>query len=162
MGRARKPTSLKVIAGTDRSGAAGRHEPQPLLLNDLEPPAHLSEESAAVWRELAPMLRRIQVLTEADVIAFEMLCDSVADYRTVRARRGPHFVTTSPKTGAEMLDQLLVAQQMLAKRAEGFMAKFGMDPASRSRLMVDPQLGLFDDQPKPGDKPTGTSRFFTR
>ena len=38
------------------------------MLSDLTPPAHLADRSAAVWNELAPMLRRLQVLTEADVI----------------------------------------------------------------------------------------------
>jgi P27 family predicted phage terminase small subunit len=103
------------------------------------------------------MLRKAQVLTVADKVAFEILCDAIADYRYVRAKRGDDFVTTSRKTGAEMLDQLLVAQQMLAKRAEGFMSKFGMDPASRSKVMVDPQMGLFGSD---NAQPAGTSRFF--
>ncbi|RTK98864.1 MAG: P27 family phage terminase small subunit, partial [Neisseriaceae bacterium] len=111
--------------------------------------------SAVVWRELAWMLRKAKILTVADVIAFEMLCDAVADYRAVREKRGNCFVTHSPKTGSEMLDQHLVAQNMLAKRADGLMSKFGMTPADRSKVMIDPQLGLFGDTP-----PAGTSRFF--
>lgn len=156
MSRPRKPSALKVIAGTDRADRRNGNEPEPMLLNDLEPPAHLSERSAAVWRELAPMLRRNQVLTEMDALAFELLCDSVADYRLAREERGDSLVTFSSK-GSQMLDQLLVAQQACAKRAEVLMGRFGMDPVSRSRVLVDPQRDLFSD--KPGGKP-GTSRFF--
>jgi P27 family predicted phage terminase small subunit len=158
MGRTRKPSALKAIEGNPGHRAPNNKEPEFDLLSDLEPPSHLADRSAAVWRELAWMLRKAQVLTVADKVAFELLCDAIADYRYVREQRGDGFITTSPKTGAEMLDQLLVAQQMLAKRAEGFMAKFGMDPASRSKVMVDPQLGLFGDTPA---KPAGTARFFT-
>lgn len=126
-----------------------------MLLNDIEPPSRLSEASAAVWREVAPMLRRVQVLTELDVIALEMLCDSVADYRHARTVRGDEFVVHSAK-GSEMISQWMVAAQMASKRAEGFMGKFGMDPASRSRLMIQPQADLFDEANASAD------RFFKR
>ena len=160
MGRTAKPTALKAIEGNRGKRGKANNEPEFDLLNDMEPPVHLAERSAAVWRELAWMLRKAHVLTVADKVAFEMLCDAVADYRFVREKRGDGFITHSPKTGAEMLDQMLVAQQMLAKRAEGFMAKFGMDPASRTRVMVDPQMDLFGGQSAP--KPSGTERFFTK
>ena len=88
------------------------------------------------------MLRRNQVLTEMDTLALELLCDSVADYRQARAERGDNFITHSAK-GSQMLDQLLVAQQACAKRCEVLMGRFGMDPASRSRVMVNPQADLF-------------------
>ena len=126
-----------------------------MLLNDLAPPARLSPASAAVWREVAPLLRRVQVLTELDVIALEMLCDAVADYRHARTVRGDDFVVKSGK-GSEMISQWMVAAQMASKRAEGFMGKFGMDPASRTRLMVQPQGELFDTSN------AGADRFFQR
>ncbi len=100
------------------------------------------------------MLRRMQVLTEADVIALEMLCDSVADYRYARLQLGDDFVAISGK-GSEMLSQWLVAKQLSSKRAEAFMSKFAMDPSSRSKLMIEPQGDLF------GDK-GGTGRFFNK
>lgn len=126
------------------------------MLEDLAAPAHLDERAAAVWKQLAPMLRKALMLTEADVVAFEMLCNAVADARLARERRGEKFTTISSK-GVQMLDQLLVAEQMLVKRVESLGARFGMDPASRSRLIVDPQLGLPGMEPAP-TKPT--ARFF--
>jgi P27 family predicted phage terminase small subunit len=156
MSRPKKPTALKLVAGTDRADRRNGGEPEPMLLNDLAPPAHLSPKSAAVWEELAGMLRRNQVLTEMDVVAFEMLCDAVADYRHTRAERGDKFVAHSHK-GSQMLDQMLVAQQACGKRAEVLMGRFGMDPASRSKVMVNPQGDLFG---APDKKPAGAGRFF--
>lgn len=153
MSRPRKPTSLKLVAGTDRADRRTTGEPEPQLLNDLTAPAHLAPRSVAVWDELAPMLRRIQVLTEADTVAFEMLCDAVADYRFARLTRGDQMVTHSHK-GSQMLDQWLVAQQTWGKRAETLMGRFGMDPVSRSRVMISPQGDLFSVPT------TGTGRFF--
>lgn len=155
MGRPRTPSALKLIAGTDRADRRNGNEPEPQLLNDLTPPAHLRERSRAVWVELAPLLRRNQVLTEMDVLALELLCDAVADYRHARAERGDSLVTFSAK-GSQMLDQLLVAQQACAKRCESIMGRFGMDPVSRSKVMVDPQGDLFG---KP-DAAKGAGRFF--
>jgi P27 family predicted phage terminase small subunit len=146
MSRPRKPTALKLVEGTLRADRANGNEPEPRLLEDLTPPAHMAARSAKVWAELAPMLRRIHVLTEADVVAFEMLCDAVADYRFARETRGDDMVTYSHK-GSQMLDQWLVAQQACAKRAEVLMGRFGMDPVSRSRVMINGQGDLFGSQP---------------
>ena len=154
-GRPRKPSALKLVEGNPGKRAANGQEPEPMLLTDLEPPAHMSERSAAVWRQVAPMLRRLQVLTEADVIALEMLCDSVADYRHAREKCGDDFVAWSSK-GSQMLNQWLVAKQLSSKRAEAFMSKFGMDPVSRSKVMVDPQADMFGKPPSD----SGPSRFF--
>jgi P27 family predicted phage terminase small subunit len=154
-GRPRKPTALHLVAGNPGKRGLNHGEPEPALLNDLEPPAHLTEAAAGVWRQVAPMLRRLQVLTELDVISLEMMCDFIADYRHARKQLGDDFVTHSAK-GSEMLSQWLVAKSISSKRAEAFMAKFGMDPVSRSRVMIDPQGDLFGNPP-----PTqGTSRFF--
>lgn len=156
MPKPRTPTALKLLKGggqAKRLGANG--EPEPNLLDSLEPPEHLRPRSAAVWREVAPMLREMKVLTVADVIALEMLSDAVADYRLARANCGDQFVASTPK-GGQMLSQWVVAMQMSCKRAEGFMAKFGMDPVARSRVLIGPQTGLFANTPG-----SNTSRFFT-
>lgn len=159
MARPSKPSALKLVQGTARASRMNGSEPEPELVSaDIAetPPAHLSARSAAVWREVAPMLRSIQVLTVADLLALEVLCDQVADYRHARAQVGDDFVGHSPKTGAQMLNQWLVAAQMTAKHAEQLMSRFGMDPQSRARLMINPQGDLFG-----GDaKPAGTARFF--
>ena len=157
-GRPPKPTALKAIEGNKGKRGANTAEPEFDLVSDLDPPWHLDDGAQEVWRELAFMLRKAQVFTVADKIALELLCNTIADIRLVRARRGDEFVIKSPKTGSEMLAQHLVAEQMLVKRAEALLAKFGMDPASRSKVMVNPQLGLFGDDG--GSSSSGTGRFF--
>lgn len=160
-GRPPKPTALKLIEGNKGKRGGNNAEPEFDLVSDLEPPWHLTDKAQDVWREVAPILSKGKVLTIADLVALELLCNTIADIRHVRALRGDRFVTKSPKTGSEMLDQHLVAEQMLCKRAESLMAKFGMDPASRSRITVDSgQLGLFNGTNGGGPQPTGTGRFF--
>lgn len=153
-GRPRKPTALKLVEGNAGKRGLPQGEPEPDVLQDLSPPPHLAPRSAEVWRELAPMLRRMGVLTVADVVALEMLCDAVADYRLARQELGDDFVVRSAK-GSDMLNQWLVAKQLSSKRAEAFMGKFGMDPVARSRVLIDPQGDLFG---KPAA--TGTAKYF--
>ena len=152
MSRPRKPTALKLVSGTDRADRANGGEPEPDVLREVEPPAHLGERSAAVWRELSPVLCKNQVLTEMDLVSLEVLCDAVADYRLARTQRGDRLVTHSSK-GSQMLDQLLIAQQACAKLASTYMGRFGMDPVSRSRIFINPQADLFTGA-------QGTDRFF--
>ncbi len=52
------------------------------------------------------LAERRQVLTEMDLVAFEVLCDAVADYRLARDQRGDRLVTHSSK-GSQMLDRLM-------------------------------------------------------
>lgn len=164
MGRPAKPSHLKVIAGTDRADRRNANEPEPDHLVDLTPPTHLHPRSAAVWQEVAPMLRRVGLLTVVDVIALELLCDAVADYRLARGVRGDDLVAKSAKTGSDMLSQWMIAQLSAGKRAESMMTRFGMDPLSRSRVMVNPQGDLFGaagaSAAAGATKPAGPDRFF--
>ena len=165
MGRPRTPSALKLVAGTARADRTNRNEPEPDLLADLAAPAHLSARSAAVWADVAPMLRRVGLLTVADKIALELLCDAVADYRLARERRGDDLVGKSAKTGSDMLSQWMIAQLSAGKRAESMMTRFGMDPQSRTRVMINPQGDLFGagggpPAPGPAAPPAGPGRFF--
>ncbi|HNG79331.1 MAG TPA: phage terminase small subunit P27 family [Burkholderiaceae bacterium] len=164
MARPRKPTALKLVTGTQRADRANGAEPEPLLVTAEQastPPAHLHERSAAVWREIAPMLRSIQLLTVADLIELEMLCDAVADYRYTRAARGDDYVAHSPKTGSPMVDPWHIVQQMAGKRVDELGSKFGLNPQARSRLMINPQGDLFGSQAgQPEQAASGPGRFF--
>lgn len=97
----------------------------------------------------------MQVLTTADVWRLELLCDALGDYRRIRSEMDADdfkFVGATSK-GGQMVSQWLVACQMCAKRAEAAMQSFGLDPASRARLFVNPQRDLFPDA-------GNSSRFF--
>lgn len=149
-GRPPKPTNLHVLQGTRPSTGARLTEAEPALLTPaqaLQPPPHLSEPSAAVWREIAPILQRTRLLTELDVLQLELACDAMADYRMARTQRGSEITVIGVK-GSEALSQLAVATQMFRKAASEHLAKFGMSPADRTRAMTgQAQPDLFDSQP---------------
>lgn len=78
-GRPRKPTALHVLHGTrtrvDRSG-------EPSDIGELgKPPAHLSPEDAAAWREIAASLAP-GVAGRADRFVVEIVAVLIARLRT--------------------------------------------------------------------------------
>ena len=157
MARPRKPSALKLVEGNAGKRAINSREPEPDLLNDLEPPKHLPEAVANVWRELAPKLRRAKVLTEMDTALLEMTCSALATYRlTVEKTAGGKVMQRNDETGSVSLSPWTMLQSMAFKQSMAALQQWGATPAARSRVMIDPQSDLFANaQPA-----TGTGRFF--
>ena len=72
IGAGRKPNRLQVVTGSfDSRSAEGAETVIPV------PPAGLSGEAAAVWRELAPLAVERQTLNRSTMLAFAMLCRNI-------------------------------------------------------------------------------------
>lgn len=155
-GRPPKPTALKLVEGNRGKRATNANEPEPMLLNDLEPPAHLPEHVAAVWRELAPKLRSAMLLTELDTPLLELTCNAIAMHRlTLDKTAGEKLMMRNSETGSISLSPWLLLQSMSFKQAMVALKEWGATPAARSRVMVDPQADLFANK-----QADGTGRFF--
>src|SRR5580700_3724674 len=104
-GRKPTPTQLKVIRGNPgkrRLNSAG--EPKPVRGQPVAP-ALLSEKARVAWDQIAPMLDRMGVLTEADEMALQMLCEAYVDYIEAREELrafGSKYYTTTTQTGGTM------------------------------------------------------------
>lgn len=156
-GRPRKPTALKLIEGNRGHRAAPANEPDPAYLNDLTPPAHLPDDAAAIWTELAPELRKSLLLTHLDKLALEWLCVAAAQHRKATAETtNDRYIVRNAETGSLSPSPWLIVQSMAFKRAKLIADAFGMTPAARSRISVNPQETLF---PNASD-PSSPGRFF--
>lgn len=156
MARPPKPTALKLVNGNPGKRALNANEPEPNLLEDLTPPPHLPENIAAVWREMAPKLRRAMVLTELDTPLLEMTCAAIAMHRTALTKTADGKVMMrNEETGTVSLSPWTLLQSMSFKQGMAALREWGATPAARSRVMVDPQTDMFG---KPD--PTGPSRHF--
>lgn len=151
-GRPPKPSALKLIEGNRGKRSLPSNEPDPAYLNDLTPPDHLPPGAAAVWSDLAPRLRAAMLLTELDTLALEWLCIAAAQHRRATAELeiddGDYIKKNSPSPW-------LIIQSMAFKRAKVLCDAFGMSPAARARVVVNPQGALF-----PSDQQNGADRFF--
>ena len=161
MSRLPKPTNLKLIEGNKGKRAQNKLEPDPEYLNDLTAPAWLSADAAKVWDEVAPNLRAARLLTKTDVQMLGMGCIAIAQYRASALRASDNLVKSKivtndegkPVETGEHVNPWLIVQSMSFKQAMAVFQQFGMSPAARTRISVNPQGDLF------GDGKTGTSYF---
>lgn len=153
-GRTPKPTALKLIEGNRGKRAMNKQEPDPTYLQDLSPPSWLDDSASQVWSEVAPKLRAARVLTEIDVQLLAMGCISIAQYRRAVGRTGNDLVKAKLvenddgeiEETSEQVNPWFIVQSMSFKQAMAVFREFGMSPAARTRIAVQPQGDLFDGQ----------------
>ncbi|SFK74831.1 phage terminase, small subunit, putative, P27 family [Nitrosomonas aestuarii] len=139
MARPAKPTNLKIVTGNPGKRGLNKQEPDPDYLNDLTAPGYLSGDAQAVWDQIAPKLRESRLLTVVDVPILAMMCESIAEYRraTIYCKDSP--LDHSEKTGGYVLSQWKIVQSMSLKQIMLIAREFGMTPASRTRIQIQPQ-----------------------
>lgn len=119
--------------------------------------------AANVWREVAPSLSAAKLLTEVDVQALAMGCIALDQYRRAAAKADASLVKSKivlddegkPVEAGEHINPWTMVQSMAFKQAMAVLQQFGMSPAARTRIAVNPQGDLFG-----GDKENSAARFF--
>lgn len=143
---ARVPSALKVVRGTDRPDRRNAHEPRPRAADtSARPPAwlKLSPLARRAWADIAPILREMTVLSEADRIALALLCDTLAEYveakRLVDAEGAVYW--TKGKTVMQRTHPAVAIRADAWRRARLMLSEFGLTPAARPRVS-----GIPDDE----------------
>lgn len=159
-GRTPKPSALRLVEGNRGKRGLNKQEPDPAYLIDLSAPSWLPAPAAAVWNEIVPHLRAARMLSTVDVPMLEKGCVAIAQYRHATKMLGDSLVLdaegfddTGVKvvTKAATLNQWMVAQSMAFKQAMAVLQQFGMSPAARTRIAIQPQGDLFGS----GEKASG-------
>ncbi len=120
MSRPRKPTALKVVAGTDRPDREPPAAAELPLVSDVPPApdwlpnAHASKE----WDRLAPILHANKLLTEAGLSALGQLC-------------ALHGKTVQLYAAGEAPVASMVAQ------LRGLMNDFGLTPVAQGKVRTN-------------------------
>ena len=140
-GRKPKPTALKKAEGNPGKRALNHAEPEPP--EGLPScPEHLSEAAREEWARVAGTLHGMGVLSIVDRAGLAAYCQAYG--RWVEAERrlaeGPQLVRT-PSGHVQQSPWMGVANKQLEIMGR-YMAEFGMTPASRSRVAVDPRMDL--------------------
>ncbi len=147
-GRRPKPTELKLVTGNRGNRPLNKNEPKPPT--DIpRMPAHLPPRAKAVWKRLCKLLSDMGVLTLADALALERLCDIYAEIIELRKdidENGRTYESIKPLDdidGPDSMVQKLIkpnpAVGMLAdadRRFKGYLTEFGLTPASRSKIQL--------------------------
>ncbi len=139
-GRRPKPTFLKLVAGNPGRRPLNSSEPAPQNKRP-PPPRHLSEQARKTWARMSSILGRMGLLTEADGVALELLCEAYADYLeardTLKAFGGRYYETTNAAGGVmHRPHPALAAMADADRRIRAWLAEFGQTPSSRSKVQV--------------------------
>ncbi|MGE5553308.1 MAG: phage terminase small subunit P27 family [Betaproteobacteria bacterium] len=143
-GRKPKPSHLKVIAGNPGKRAVNEEEPKP---QPVPPkcPSWLPPAGKRKWKELAPKLDKLGLLTEVDGEAFAMLCLHWANgIEAAKILRRDGLLVTRKRGGVVKNP----ANQILRENSAAFRAYaalFGLSPADRGRIHV-PEGADDDDE----------------
>lgn len=136
-GPPRKPTALKLIGGTARNYRLNKSEPTPPR-GIPRPPKHLSKVAKEAWNYAAPVLDEMGVLTVADAMVLEGLCESYSNLRDARAllaKEGRTYQSQTRDGGYRTYTHPAVAMEQDAdRRFRMWLAEVGMTPAARSRV----------------------------
>jgi P27 family predicted phage terminase small subunit len=150
MPRKPKPHALKLITGTTRGKAT---EATTSRLSGTTPPAFLSDRARAHWPDLARLLADLGVLSDGDMIALGLLCETLAEWieagKTI-ARHGATYECTTEAGAVMYRAHPAVAQRNdAARRVQSLLSEFGLTPAARAKvqglpdLRDDPATGYF-------------------
>lgn len=113
-GRRPKPTLVKERAGNPGKRALPKNEPKPAA--STKRPRWLTVGGRKVWDEYAARLQGLGLLSEIDE-TFAHWCELAAQFRADPAGMSANRIA----------------------RLDAMSQRFGMDPASRSRIAVKPQ-----------------------
>jgi len=139
-GRRPTPNHLKIVAGNPGRRPLNKAEPKPRRERPSAP-AHLSDRARDAWGYVSGILDRMGVLTEADAVALEQLCEVYAETVELRAdiAENGRFQTVGTKAGGEMerLRPAYAALMDADRRLKGWLVEFGKTPSSRSKVKSD-------------------------
>lgn len=135
-----KPTALKVVTGNAGKRALNKQEPKP---KQAKPkcPAHLSPKAKTAFKNVCQILEGMGVLTIADGMAIELLCDAYAEWRdldTLIKKEGRTYKTISTSGDEVIKGHPAVAMRSDAwKRIKSMMVEFGLTAASRTKVNAE-------------------------
>lgn len=133
-GRKPTPSHLKVVRGTKRADRGAKNEPSPDRARPSAP-AEMSDRAREAWGYVVGILDRMGVLTEADAMAVELMCEARADWLSARdciTEAGGETYTTD--AGLIKAHPAVAMRNDAARRLQSLMAEFGMTPSSRSKV----------------------------
>ena len=137
VGRKPKPSALKLLQGNPGKRGVNKKEPRPSGIPEC--PSHLDKVAHAEWNRLVPELTRLGLLTSVDRAALAAYCSAYS--RWVQAEKMVAkfgTVIESPKSGYPVQNPHVSVANTALDHMRKFLIEFGMTPASRARLQVEP------------------------
>ena len=133
----RLPTEIKKQRGTLRKDRTNPNEP--VLPTVIPPtPTWLSEDGQKTFLELGELLHDMSVLTNADVLALELLCDAYSEYKGAKQivnelGATQDIISREGNTKTVIRPEVQIANQAFV-RVFQLLKEFGLTPSSRAKV----------------------------
>jgi P27 family predicted phage terminase small subunit len=146
-GPAKKPTKLKVLQGTARKKDLKRKEPKP---KQKAPrcPAWLPDEAKARWKQLAPQLEHMGLLTTVDGMTFSLLLMHWALAVDAAKTLKKEGLTSEDERGLPRKHPMAQILRDNSQMFKAYSAEFGLSPSSRANLDLPQKDDESDDARK--------------
>lgn len=136
-----KPTTLKLLTGTARSGRLNPQEPRPEVVQP-DAPAHLSDAARVEWDRIVTELLALRLLTNLDRAALAAYCQAYGRWssaETALARMAERDAVTDglivkTKSGNLIQNPLVGAANKAMADMVRYAAEFGLTPSARTRV----------------------------
>lgn len=144
-GRKPKPTSLKLVTGNPGGRPLNMNEPKPEIVAPT-PPRFLRGEALAEWNRLMPALLKLKLMSELDRAAFAAYCQCFARLCEAEEQIAKASALGFTQNGYPIINPWVTIAQQAMNQMRAFMAEFGLTPAARVRLHVQPEAEQDDGQ----------------
>ena len=141
MARRAEPAQVKVLKGNFRPDRHAHGPAVPLGAPDC--PAWLPRAAKKYWREIAPQLERVGLISLLDSAAFAAHCDSVGKFEEVtrKLKRLEQMLDETPQ-GYQVQSALFTIRNKLWDQVMKSAQEFGLSPAGRSKIKDVKQQAL--------------------
>ena len=127
------PTNLKVLKGTDRPCRIRKDEPL-VDCDNVAPPPELSQAGLKHWDNLVKQLTDAGVMSNLDVQALGMYCETYARWADANAQIQEHGPIVVSKNGYPTQSPYLQIVNKTFDQLKAMLVEFGMTPSSRTRI----------------------------
>jgi P27 family predicted phage terminase small subunit len=99
----------------------------------------LTKRAKNIWNELGEQLVDARLITELDRDSFAHLCQLTADLEALTKQVNREGIVTKGPRGAVKTNPAHIQRMKLLNTVESLRTRFGLDPASRSRIEPVPE-----------------------
>ncbi len=146
-----KPLELKQRDGDIHKERWNLNAPQPEK-GIPTCPKHLTGAAKTEWKRIVPELDKIGLLTQIDRSALAAYCEAYREWKEACELMEGKSLLIRTEAGNIIQNPLVGIKHKAAEHMHKFLTEFGMTPASRTRISVnpkgkevDPMEQLFDE-----------------
>jgi P27 family predicted phage terminase small subunit len=137
VGRKPKPTALKELQGNPGKRPLNKREPKPTGVPTC--PSHLDANAKKEWKRISKELLAIGLLTSVDRAALAAYCAAYSRWIAAEESIARFGLVIKAPSGYPVQNPFVSIANTAMDHMRKYATEFGLTPASRTRLQVEPK-----------------------